>query len=180
MLTRLLVCAYMAAARLAELALSRRHLALGEPATEAESARSRAIYPAIIAVHTLAIAGTLLSGHRRSKPWLLALFAVQPLRLWVLLTLGRRWNARGAVSPETEVETGGPYAFVRHPNYAIVIAELALLPLVHTAWLTCLTLSALNAFVLWRRIPAEERMLFDVPGYREAMAAKKRFVPGLF
>lgn len=180
MLTRLLVCAYMAAARLAELALSRRNLAVGEPATEAESARSRAIYPAIIAVHTLAIAGTLLSGHRRTKPWLLALFAIQPLRLWVLLTLGRRWNARGAVSPETEVETGGPYAFVRHPNYAIVIVELLALPMAFRAHKLALIVTALNAALLTVRIREEEAALMELPGYARHFLNKKRFIPRVF
>ena len=117
MLTRLLVCASMAAARLGELALSRRNLSESGPTVESDL--SRATYPLIVGVHMLAIAGTLLSGHRRSTPWLLLLLAVQPLRAWVLWTLGRRWNARGAVSDETEVEMGGPYALVRHPNYAI-------------------------------------------------------------
>ena len=178
MLTRLLVCAYMAAARLAELALSRRNLAEGGSATETRL--SRATYPAIIGVHTLAIAGTLLLGQRRSKPGLLLLLGVQPVRAWVLLTLRRRWNARGAVADGLQVETGGPYAFVRHPNYAVVIVELLALPLGFRAWRLALFVTALNGALLAIRIREEESALMELPGYRRHFAEKKRFVPRLF
>ena len=178
MLTRVLVCTYMAGARLAELAFSRRNLGSGEPA--AETGLSRATYPFIVGVHALAIAGTLLSGHKRSTPWLLLLLAVQPVRIWVLLTLGRRWNARGAVSPETEVETGGPYAFVRHPNYAAVVVELLALPMAFRARKLALIVTLLNAALLTIRIHEEEDALMELPGYARHFADKKRFIPRLF
>ena len=178
MVTRLLVCAYMAVARLAELALSKRNLAAGGTATETHV--SRATYPFIIGVHALAIAGTLLSGHKRSKPWLLLLLAVQPVRAWVLLTLGRRWNARGAVSAGTEVETGGPYAFVRHPNYAVVILELLALPMAFRAPKLALIVTVLNAALLTVRIHEEEAALMTLPGYARHFAGKQRFIPRLF
>jgi methyltransferase len=82
------------------------------------------------------------------------------------------------VAPDAVVTTG-PYAYVRHPNYAIVIVELFALPLVHGAWITCAACTALNAIVLASRIPAEERVLSAIPGYREAMGDKPRFVPRL-
>ena len=178
MLTRLLVCASMAAARLGELALSRRNLSASGPTVESDL--SRATYPLIVGVHMLAIAGTLLSGHRRSTPWLLLLLAVQPLRAWVLWTLGRRWNARGAVSDETEVEMGGPYALVRHPNYAIVIVELLALPMAFRARRLALIVTALNAALLTVRIREEERALFELPGYARHFINKKRFIPRVF
>ena len=178
MLTRLLVCTYMAAARLAELALSRRNLAKSEAATESQM--SRATYPLIIGVHTLAIAGTLLSGHTRSKPWLVLLLAVQPLRAWVLWTLGRRWNARGAVSDDTAVETAGPYAFVRHPNYAAVIVELLALPMAFRARKLALGVSIINAALLAVRIHEEEQALMALPGYARHFVNKKRFIPRVF
>ncbi len=178
MLTRLLVCLYVATARLAELALSRRNLRESGPATESDA--SRATYPLIIGVHTLAIAGTLLSGHKRSRPWLIVLLAVQPVRAWVLLTLGRRWNARGAVSEETEVETSGPYTFVRHPNYAVVAVELLALPMAFRAPKLALIVTAANAALLAARIHEEEKALMELPGYARHFLHKKRFIPGLF
>src|SRR5690242_3141534 len=99
-----MVCACMAAARLTELGISRRNIGTGDAS---ESDLSRAIYPFIVLTHAFAILGTLLFGRRRSLSWLVLLLAVQPLRAWILLTLGRRWNARGAVAPGTAVETGG-------------------------------------------------------------------------
>jgi methyltransferase len=177
-LTRMLVCTYMGLARLAELALSSRNLAQEDLA--AESGMSRATYPFIIGVHTLAIAGTLLFGYQRSRSWLLLLLAVQPLRAWVLLTLGRRWNARGAVSALTEVETGGPYAFVRHPNYAVVIVELLALPMAFRARKLALIVTVLNAALLTVRVHAEEEALMQLPGYARHFANKKRFIPRLF
>lgn len=76
--------------------------------------------------------------------------------------------------------TTGPYRWIRHPNYLCVILEIAALPLLHSAWLSALGLSALNACVLAFRIRTEERLLTEVPGWREAFADRARFVPGLF
>ena len=178
MLTRLLVCLCMAAARLGELALSRRNL--DESGPSSESALSRATYPLIVGVHTLAIVGTLLSGHRRSRPWLFVLLAVQPLRAWVLWTLGRRWNARGAVAGDTEVVTSGPYAFVRHPNYAVVIVELLALPMAFRAPKLAVIVTVANAALLAVRVHEEEQSLMELPGYARHFIYKKRFIPGLF
>jgi methyltransferase len=115
MLTRFLVCGGMAAARLTELRLSRANMRDSGPSTEGDM--SRKTYPFIVAVHAIAIAGTLLFGRRRPEwMWVAALLAVQPVRAWVLATLGERWNTSAAVPDDMIVETGGPYAYVRHPN----------------------------------------------------------------
>jgi methyltransferase len=177
LLTRLLVCAYMAAARLTELGISRRNISSSADATESDL--SRAIYPLIVAVHAFAILGTLLFGRRRSLPWLALLLAVQPLRAWILLTLGRRWNARAAVAPDTAVETGGPYAYIRHPNYLVIIIELLALPLAFGAKRTAVLATAANAGLLALRIHEEEQALMKLPGYARHFAEKKRLIPGV-
>ena len=100
------------------------------------------------------------------------------LRVWTLRTLGAMWNVR-IVEPAAVV-VAGPYRFIRHPNYAIVVAELFVLPLAHSCWVTLIALSSLNALVLFFRIRAEERVLFALPGYAEKMGSKARFIPGLF
>jgi methyltransferase len=61
-----------------------------------------------------------------------------------------------------------------------VILEVASLPLLHTAWLSCLVLSAVNAFVLYHRIRVEENLLMSIPAWREAMSCRARLLPGLF
>ncbi|MEX2373188.1 MAG: isoprenylcysteine carboxylmethyltransferase family protein [Dehalococcoidia bacterium] len=176
---RTAACVTMALARLAELRLSRRNLRhRGKPV---EGRRTRATYPLIVLLHTVVIAGTLLRGSVRPRlPWLLALLAVQPLRAWVLILLGDRWNTRAAVPPAMTVETGGPYRFVRHPNYAVVIVELLALPMAfRLPWLAAGATIA-NAALLAVRIPEEEAALMDLPGYRAHFEARARFLPGIF
>lgn len=180
----LVVLALMAIARIAELRVARRATAVAR--ARGEAPRREPIFVVMVVLHTLPFVLAPLEVIVLERPFVPALFLAGTValvllalaRVWTLRTLGARWNVR-IVKPDAVV-VEGPYRFVRHPNYAIVIAELAVLPLVHTAWLTSLALSALNAFVLWRRIPAEERVLFEVPGYQEAMGKKKRLLPGLF
>lgn len=97
------------------------------------------------------------------SPWgyvaLALAVAAQLLRYWAITTLGTRWNTRVIVLPEWEPVTGGPYRFFRHPNYAAVVLELAVLPLVHGAWVTALVFSVVNAGLLRVRISVEEQAL---------------------
>ena len=78
------------------------------------------------------------------------------LRAWVLATLGARWTTRIVVVPGEELVKRGPYRWVRHPNYLVVIGEIATLPLVFGLVWYALLFSILNAGVLWVRIRAEE------------------------
>ena len=175
MLVRLLCCAGMAAARLVELAYSRRNLqASGETR---EGTASRVTFPAIVLVHSAVIGGTAIRGGRPRWPWLWALLAVQPLRLWVLLTLRHRWNARGSVARDLQVARDGPYAYVRHPNYAVVAIELLALPMAFGLRRLAFSASLINAALLTLRIRDEERLLEELPGYLEHFADKPRFVP---
>ncbi len=100
----------------------------------------------------------------------------QVLRYWAIATLGDRWNTRVIVVPNSEPVTGGPYRFVRHPNYLAVIAEMVCIPLVHGAWLTALLFSVSNAVLLSVRIRVEEHAWGDA--YTRAFAAAPRFLPG--
>jgi methyltransferase len=177
-LTRLAVCVAMAAARVAELRYSRHNIRGALVSREGDW--SRATYPLIVALHTLVIGGTLLRGGRPRWHWLLLLFVVQPVRLWVLTTLRGRWNTRAAVPDDLAVETGGPYAFVRHPNYSVVTAELLALPLAFGMRRLALIATLANALLLSVRIPEEEALLMERPGYAGAFRRKARFIPGWF
>jgi methyltransferase len=99
----------------------------------------------------------------------------QALRWWAIATLGWRWNTRIIVVPGASPFTGGPYRFLRHPNYLAVILEMLAIPLVHGAWLTALVFSSLNAALLAIRIPAEERALGRP--YAEAFERLSRILP---
>lgn len=177
MLTRIAVCALVTGARLAELAYSRRNLS-GKSLVE--GGWSRRTYPFMVALHSDVITETLFRGGRPRRRWLVVLFAVQPVRAWVLWTLRSRWNARGAVPDDLEVETGGPYRFVRHPNYGVVAVELFALPMAFGLWRLAVRAAAINAALLALRIPEEERLLSRRPEYTAHFARKKRFIPGLF
>jgi methyltransferase len=93
---------------------------------------------------------------------LLGVIAAQALRYWCIATLGPRWNVRVIVVPGMALATDGPYRFLRHPNYLAVVTEMIALPLVHTAWLTAIVFSLLNAAMLAVRIRVEEAALQEV------------------
>ena len=92
------------------------------------------------------------------------------LRVWMLRTIGRSWNVRVVLPPADGIVTTGPYAWIRHPNYLAVILEIATLPLLHTAWISCLALSSINAFVLFHRIRTEEAQLEGAQRTAEVLA----------
>jgi methyltransferase len=85
-------------------------------------------------------------------------------RIWVLHTLGRRWTTRIIVVPGETLVARGPYRFIRHPNYAVVVAEIALLPLVFGLWRVAIIFSLLNAVILIVRIRAENDALRSLRG----------------
>jgi len=84
---------------------------------------------------------------------------VECARIWVLQTLGRRWTTRIIVVPGEQLVAKGPYRFLNHPNYAVVVAEIALLPLVFGLWRVALVFTILNAALLSIRIRAENKAL---------------------
>jgi methyltransferase len=177
MLIRILVCGFMALARLLELVHSQRNLAAQGPVAEGEL--SRRSFPLIVALHTGVIVATALRGGRVRTGWLLALAALQPLRVWVLITLGHRWSARGAVAEQLSVATDGPYRYIRHPNYAVVLGELVFLPLAFGLKRVSIVGLIANSALLTIRIRDEERLLLQRPGYEEHFGDKPRLLPGI-
>ena len=118
-------------------------------------------YPLIVALHVawLATLWWLAPGRAISIP-LLALFGLVGLaRIWVIQTLGPRWTTRIILVPGETLVRHGPYRFVDHPNYMVVIAEIALLPLVFGLWSVAAIFSVLNALILAVRIREENRAL---------------------
>lgn len=93
---------------------------------------------------------------------LLALFvALQAARIWVIATLGRYWTTRIVTVADTPLVTGGPYRWLRHPNYAVVAAEIVVLPLVFGQWWIALIAGAATGLLLRHRIAVEESALAD-------------------
>jgi methyltransferase len=118
-------------------------------------------YPLIVAVHAAWLISLWVFG--RDQPLnfvaLSGFLVLQGVRFWVVWTLGSRWTTRIIVLPEQPLVTAGPYRFLSHPNYVVVVAEIALLPLILELPLLAAVFTVLNAAVLAVRIRAENRAL---------------------
>jgi methyltransferase len=118
-------------------------------------------YPVLVAMHAAWLMALWLWGRDQPvDPLALGVFIVlQGLRAWVIATLGARWTTRIVVLPDQPLISSGPYRYLSHPNYAVVAAEIAVLPLaLHLPWIA-LIFTILNAAVLAIRIRAEARAL---------------------
>jgi methyltransferase len=154
-----ILLAFLTAQRLAELWWAEQNEARLLASGAVEYGRSH--LPLIVMLHAAWLAGLwLLAYDRPVEPVPLALFvALQIARLWVLVTLGRRWTIRIIVVPDEQLVARGPYRFLRHPNYAVVSGEIAVVPLALGLPIYALVFSVLNAAVLAIRITAEDAVL---------------------
>lgn len=154
-----LILGYVTAQRLLELVIARRNTArlLAEGAKEYGAGH----YPAIIAVHAAWLAALWLLAYERQPDlfWLALYVLLQAARFWVLATLGPRWTTRIIIVPGETLVREGPYRYLDHPNYWVVIGEIVVLPLVFGFWDLALVFSLFNAAVLAWRIAAENRAL---------------------
>ena len=162
----LAVVALTGVERLAELVVSARNARWSFARGGVETGRGH--FPAMVALHTALLVACVVEvvvADRPFLPWLgwpalVLVVASQALRWWCIGTLGPRWNTRVIVVPDLPLVARGPYRWLRHPNYVAVVVEGIALPLVHTAWVTALVFTVLNAVLLLGfRIPAEERAL---------------------
>jgi methyltransferase len=161
--------ALVGAERLAELVVSVRNAAWSRARGGVESGLGH--YPLMVVLHTGLLVGALVEAWVREPDvsaglaWSMTLLvlASQTLRWWCIATLGSRWNTRVIVVPGMAPVTGGPYRWLRHPNYVAVVVEGAALPLVHAAWVTALAFTVLNAGLLVVRIRVEDRALATLP-----------------
>ncbi len=182
----LILLAAVAALRIMELRISRRHqqALVSRGAAKVDEPRFRWM----VALHTAVLMGAAAEVVFLKRPLIPLLaatmsvifLAANAVRWWVIRTLGDHWNVQVMDSTRLGVVTSGPFHFVRHPNYAAVFAEMIALPLIHTAWITAVVGAVAHGAVLAQRLSTEERVLFSNPAYREAMADKPRFLPGLF
>jgi methyltransferase len=159
-----LLLGLVTAERIAELAIARRNTTALLRAGAQEIAPGH--YPAIVALHALWLAALWILG--RDQPiqifWIAAFIALQILRAWVLFTLGRRWTTRILVLPGAPLVARGPYLFLNHPNYVVVIGEIAALPLCLGLNFVAVVFSAANAIILAIRIRAEDAALSGARG----------------
>lgn len=154
----------VSAQRLAELGLCRRNrsrlLARGGREVRPDT------YRTMVALHVLFLAFLAIESYPWRAPadtrtWtcLAVLAAVTVLRYWTIASLGEYWNTRVVVVPGTRLVRTGPYRFLRHPNYLVIVLEFLLLPLLMRAPLTLVLFSLANLAVLRQRIRIEEEAL---------------------
>jgi methyltransferase len=158
-----LLLAAVAAERVAELVVSQRNRSWSLARGGVEVGAGH--YPLMVALHTGLLVGCLLEAMHRpfiaalGWPMLALVVAAQGLRWWCIATLDRQWNTRVLVVPGAGRVERGPYRWFSHPNYAAVVVEGVALPLVHSAWITALSFSVLNAALLRTRIKVENAAL---------------------
>jgi methyltransferase len=150
----------LALARLLELAIARRNTRRLMAAGAVEAGQGH--YPIIVALHVAWFASLLLlvqSTRAPDWPWLVFFLLLQPLRIWVIASLGRFWTTRVVSLPGAPLVRRGPFRYIRHPNYLIVELELISLPLAFGAPLVAILFGLANALVIAWRIRIEEQLL---------------------
>jgi len=161
MILSVLILGLVTAQRLGELVVARRNterlLAKGGIERGAEH------YPLMVGLHAAWLAGLWILAWDRppNLAWLAVYAVLEVLRIWVLVTLGPRWTTRIIVVPGETLVRKGPYRYISHPNYAVVVGEIVVLPLVFGLTAYAVVFFLLNASLLWLRIRAEVAALAE-------------------
>lgn len=163
--------------RLAEIGVARRNTAWSAARGGLEYGSGH--YPVMVLLHSGLLLGCLAETALAHRPFLPALgwpmlalvLLAQGLRWWCVATLGPRWNTRVIVVPGLPPVTGGPYRWLRHPNYLAVVVEGEALPLAHSNWLTATVFTLGNAALLATRVRCEEAALATLPSGKAERAA---------
>jgi methyltransferase len=146
--------------RLAELALARRNTArlMAEGAEEHGAGH----YPLFVVLQSAWLAGLFLLVPEEEPirwGWLALFLGLQAARIWVIASLGRFWTTRVIVPAEPALVRRGPYRLLRHPNYVVVMGEIAVLPLVFGQWEAAAVFAVLQLALIRHRIRVEDRAL---------------------
>lgn len=123
-------------------------------------------YPFMIALHTLFIVALIIEFILRGQPPLRPVFLFLFLlgltfKYWTITALGKYWTTKIYRIPGAKPVRKGPYRFFKHPNYAEVVLEVAVIPLVFHLYVTVVIFSILNGWMLWVRIKAENSVWID-------------------
>ncbi len=153
--------AYVILERLAELVISSRNTKALKARGAVEAGAGHYLVMVVLHVSWLvAVTSWVGFTHSQANPIFVAAYVlVQLLRIWVMASLGRYWTTRIISLPDAPLVAGGPYKFLRHPNYVVVTLEVAILPLVYGAYPIAVVFSLLNAAMLYVRIRAENAAL---------------------
>jgi len=160
-----LLIAAVAVERLVEVAVSQRNWRWSRERGGTEFGAGH--YPVMVVLHIGLLAGCLVEVFALHRPFipslgwpmLVVVVATQVLRWRCITTLGHQWNTRVIVIPGAERVTTGPYRMIPHPNYVAVVVEGIALPLMHSAWITAVVFTLLNAALLRTRLKVENDAL---------------------
>ena len=120
-------------------------------------------YPVMVVLHAAWLLALIGFGYNQpvSTGWLLVFAGLQMFRIWILISLGERWTTR-IIILDRPLVTSGPFAYLKHPNYCLVVAEIFVAPMVLGLLQVAILFSVLNAVMLYVRIRVEERGLTDM------------------
>lgn len=149
--------------RLSELFIARRNTALLLERGAYEVGASH--YPYMVAMHSAWISCLVIFGYDETIVfgWIAVFAVLQVLRVWILSSLGERWTTRIIILNEPLV-VRGPFKYLSHPNYVLVVAEIIVAPMVLGLGWLALVFTVLNALMLWVRISVEHKALAPMRG----------------
>ena len=154
----LLFLGFILVQRLSELLIAKRNTArlVARGAYEVGAGH----YPVMVAMHSAWILCLVVFGYDEtvSLSWLAVFAVLQILRVWILGSLGSRWTTRIIILEEPLV-VRGPFKYVSHPNYMLVVAEIIVAPMVLGLVWVAAVFTVLNALMLWVRIGVEHKAL---------------------
>ena len=173
----------VSATRLMEMQISRRNASWAFKNGGLEVGKTH--FKFMVVLHTAFICSCGIEVLFTHRPFIPALgypmiglaISAQIIRFYTISVLGKFWNARVIFVPEQPVITHGLYQYIRHPNYLAVIVEIFALPMIHTAWITAIFFSILNAWMLTVRIRSEEQALSEHCRYMDSFKCQGRFLP---
>ena len=121
-------------------------------------------YPFMVAMHVCFLISLIVeyyfqSEHSYSIILIVFYILLTVFKTWVLLSLGKYWNTKIYRIASVSLVNKGPYKFIKHPNYIIVIIEIAVIPLAFHLYYTAVIFSILNAIMLYIRIREENKAL---------------------
>ena len=121
-------------------------------------------YPFIVALHILFIISLIIEYSTKQTAsfslfFIILYFLILVFKAWVVLSLGKFWNTKIFHISNLPLVKKGPYRYIKHPNYMIVIAEIAVIPLAFHLYFTAIIFSILNAMMLFVRIKEEDKAL---------------------
>ena len=121
-------------------------------------------YPLIVALHSSFIAAMMVEYYLTPAatfrlPFFLFFLVLIGLKGWVISSLGKYWNTRIYRIAHLSLISKGPYKYIKHPNYVIVVLEIAVIPLVFGLYYTAVVFTLLNAIMLYVRISVENSAL---------------------